>query len=319
MLMAAGLGTRLRPFTDREPKALFPVLGVPVAQFAVDALARAGVRKIVANIHHHPDRAAEGLRAIDRGEIELELSDERELLLGSAGGIRKALPRFEVEPFFLLNSDVLCDIDLEALARRHEALRKSYGVAMTLAIFAESPSSGKYREIHLDLESGLVRGFGELTNGRPFFVGAAVLEAEALANVPPSGPAEFVPTILEPMIRARKAGFFLTQGIWKDIGAPELWLEAQLFLIRALETGHLPQSWRRRLEHRNRRAASEIWLGRGRASVVDWAEPCYWDGVGRAPRSLGPRAVLYGELPRAPVGPGIGFHGLWVDCPQLSE
>jgi NDP-sugar pyrophosphorylase family protein len=60
MLMAAGLGTRLRPFTEMEPKPLLPVMGIPMAQFAVDALVATGVRHVVANVHFKPERARAG-------------------------------------------------------------------------------------------------------------------------------------------------------------------------------------------------------------------------------------------------------------------
>lgn len=86
MLMAAGLGTRLMPFTERAPKALLPVLGVPIAQFALDSLARAGVDRVVANVHHHASAAKQGLAQLDRGDADFFVSDESERLLGSAGG-----------------------------------------------------------------------------------------------------------------------------------------------------------------------------------------------------------------------------------------
>jgi NDP-sugar pyrophosphorylase family protein len=134
-----------------------------------------------------------------------------------------------------------------------------------------------------------------LTQGRPFFIGAAVLEPEALVHVPIAGPAEFVPTILEPMIAQKKAGYFLTSGEWRDIGAPDLWLDAHVFLLRALETGRLHAPWRHRIESRNRRIANEIWVDQNAPHVrtIDWAGPCYWDGQGEPPRALGPSSVQY--------------------------
>jgi NDP-sugar pyrophosphorylase family protein len=319
MLMAAGLGTRLRPFTDLVPKALTPVMGVPVAQYAMDSLAAAGVSKTVVNIHHHARAAREGFMALERGKMELVISDESELLLGSAGGLRKALPLFEGEPFFLVNADVLCDIDLGALARRHAELRARWNVALTLAVFPEPPTSGKYREIFLDSESGLVTGFSpDLRGGRPFFIGSAVLEHDALRDVPMSGPSEFVPTILEPMIRERRVGFHLVRGAWKDIGSPELWLDSHLYLIEALETGHLAERWLRRVEAVNQRLGNQIWVSRTSAGLAlrtrasNWAGPCYFSGSS-APLVLGPSAVLYGEAPEgATLSRGIGLGGKWV-------
>src|SRR5690349_9521799 len=94
MLMTAGLGTRLRPFTDLLPKPLLPLMGIPMAQFALDALAEAGVEKVVANVHHLPEKLRESLPglATQAGIKELRLSDETQELLGSAGGMRNALP-----------------------------------------------------------------------------------------------------------------------------------------------------------------------------------------------------------------------------------
>jgi mannose-1-phosphate guanylyltransferase len=322
MLMAAGLGTRLRPFTDLVPKALMPVMGIPVAQYALDSIAHAGVRKSVVNIHHHAAQAREGVLGLERGAMELVISDESDLLLGSAGGLRKALPHFDGEPFFLVNADVLCDIDLSALARRHEELRNRWNVALTLAVFPEPPTTGKYREIYLDSETGLVSGFSpDLRTGRPFFIGSAVLEHDALRDVPMSGPSEFVPTILEPMIREKRVGFHLVRGAWKDIGSPELWLDSHLYLIRALETGRLAERWRKRIESVNRRLANEIWVSRSSShvSAMNWAGPCYYSGA-LPPAVLGPSSVLYGA-PSEDTGlsAGIGLGGKWAAISSLQS
>lgn len=321
MLMAAGLGTRLRPFTHHQPKALFPLMGVPVSQFALDSLAGAGVRKIVANVHHHAERARDGLGRLDRGSADLLISDESELLLGSAGGIRKVLPRFGAEPFFLVNSDVLCDVDLRSLASTHERLRARWGVTLTLAVFDRSPGTGRYREIMVDRPTGLIRGFGELTSGKPFFIGSAVLEPDALDRVPEGRPAEFVPLVLEPAIKAGRAGFHPCSGVWKDIGSPELWLDAHLHLLRSLESGRLHRNWRHRLETLNRRIAPEVWVSKGSPWPIrsaEWVGPAYWDGrrseIAHVPcRALGPNTVLYGSVPESShLESGIGYQGNWV-------
>lgn len=327
MLMAAGLGTRLRPFTRHEPKALFPLLGVPVAQFALDSLARAGVRTVVANTHHMAERARAGLGRLDAGGAALLISDESDLLLGSAGGLRKALPRFGSDPFFLVNSDVLSDVDLGALASAHERLRARWGVTLTLAVFERGPGNGRYRELVLERASGLIRGLRELAFGKPFFIGSAVIEPEALSQVPQGGPAEFVPSILEPAIQAGKAGFHACSGVWKDIGSPALWLDAHLHLLRALERGTLHRAWRLRLERVNRRIGQEIWVSKGSPRLIrgsEWAGPSYWDGrrseIVHVPcRALGPRAVLYGSVPESGhLESGIGFQGEWVQITDRS-
>jgi NDP-sugar pyrophosphorylase family protein len=327
MLMAAGLGTRLKPFTDLEPKALLPMMGTPMAQFALDAALAAGVERVVANVHHHAVRAREGLLALERGSMELLISDESQELLGSAGGIRKAAPHFGMEPFFLLNADVLCEVDLAALGRAHRRLRASHGVSITLTVFPQPPlgSSGTqheaYREILFDASRGLITGLGEKAKGRPFFVGAAVIEPDALGAIQPNGPAEFVPTVLLPAIERGQAGVYLAEGQWHDVGSPALWLQTHLEMIRALETGALPRAWRERIEDRNQRVASLQWMDESVSSrlahVWDWSGPAYWspwgDASARPPARLGSSAVLYGSAPSegGSLSEGIGYGGVW--------
>lgn len=317
MLMAAGLGTRLRPFTDVCPKAVLPLLDVPMAQFACDALAVAGVTRVVANVHHHARVAESELRKLDLHGAELLVSDESDLLLGSAGGIRKALPHFGGRPFFLLNADVLMDLDLCALARAHARLRARHGVVMTLAILAVPPPGGKYREIHVD-SSGLVSGFGDVVEGKPFFTGAAILEPEALRDVPPEGPSEFRDTILAPAIAEGRAGAFVVDGLWRDVGSPELWHRTHFDLLEKLETGALSPRLRRRLDSANRRIAQGYWVSRRAEFIcrVQGTAPCYWapgEISFTAPRELGPEAVIYGSPSSAsPLEYGIGFAGRWV-------
>ena len=315
--MAAGLGTRLRPFTDREPKALLPVLGVPMAQFACDLLAGAGVKNIVANVHHLAEKARQGLLALDReSDVNLVISDESALLLGSAGGIRKALPEFRGNPFFLVNADVLSDVDLHALAVRHLYLRRLFGVTLTLTVFPPNPL-GAYREISFDPHTGLIEHLGEVVRGKPYFMGAAVIEPEALANVP-EGPAEFVPTILAPAVAERKAGVFYSSGLWHDVGSPELWLDTHLALIEKLEANTLPERIRKRIEIVNDRICPGIWVSKrapGQLQTVQWQAPAYWDPLSSrvvAPKLLGPRAAVYGDPgPNAsPLKDAIQFDGL---------
>lgn len=147
MVMAAGLGTRLKPFTDRLPKPLLPLLGVPMGQFALDATGRAGVRRVAVNIHAHPEVSRARWPQLERpGGFELMLSDESTQLLGSGGGVRTAASLLASAgspgPHFLLNADTLCDVDLLALAQEHERLRRDRGVVLTLAVLGR-PRPGR--------------------------------------------------------------------------------------------------------------------------------------------------------------------------------
>ena len=103
MVLAAGLGTRMRPLTNRVPKPLVKVRGKALIDHVIDRLAKAGVERVVVNVHHHATLLKEHLAT--RRDVELCISDESDRVLGSGGGILKALPLFDGEPFFVHNAD----------------------------------------------------------------------------------------------------------------------------------------------------------------------------------------------------------------------
>ncbi len=306
--MAAGLGTRLRPFTQLVAKPMLPLMGVPMAQFAVDLALQAGVTRMVANLHYRADETRAGLKGLDfrsfshGQDVSIDFSDESNELLGSAGGIRKAFPLLGEGAALLLNTDVLCDIPVGALIVRHHELRRRFGVRMTLGLLHRGPKGGKYREIQVNPVTGIVSGAGELVEGRPFFSGVAIIEKEALVHVPPSGPSEFLPTILTPGIREGWVGSYVFKGDWFDIGSPLLWQQTHLELIERLETGRLRPSWRKRIEAVARRTSNGVWTSGLGPVRFDADSPAYVDlqaaasmGVrvnGRVPS----RSVVYGAL-----------------------
>lgn len=113
MLFAAGKGTRLRPITDRLPKALVPVAGKPLLAIIIERLRNAGVDEIVINIHHFGEQILDYLSNNDFG-VNISVSDERESLLDTGGGLKKAVPLFSSsnEPILLHNVDILSDADI---------------------------------------------------------------------------------------------------------------------------------------------------------------------------------------------------------------
>lgn len=103
MVLAAGLGTRMRPLTNHVPKPLVKVRGKPLIDHVIDRLVGAGVERVVVNVHHHAALLKEHLTR--RTDVEICISDESDRVLGSGGGIFKALPLFEGAPFFVHNAD----------------------------------------------------------------------------------------------------------------------------------------------------------------------------------------------------------------------
>ncbi len=120
MIFAAGLGTRLRPLTDNMPKALVPVAGKPMLERVIMRLKEAGFNEITVNIHHFGEQIIDFLRANDNFGVEIHISDERDMLLDTGGGIKKTRHWLDGnEPFLVHNADILSNIDLTAFYRHH--------------------------------------------------------------------------------------------------------------------------------------------------------------------------------------------------------
>ena len=137
LIFAAGLGTRLRPLTDRMPKALVPVAGVPLLQRVLLKLKDAGFGDITINIHHLGQQIIDFLHAHQDFGLDIHISDERNLLLDTGGGILNARPFLDGdEPFLVHNADILTDADLGALVDTH---RRS-GAEATLLVSQRTTS-----------------------------------------------------------------------------------------------------------------------------------------------------------------------------------
>lgn len=120
MIFAAGLGTRLRPLTDNMPKALVPVAGKPMLERVILRLKEAGFNDITVNIHHFGEQIVDFLRTNNNFGVTIHISDERDMLLDTGGGIKKARPFLDGnEPFLIHNADILSEIDLAAFYRYH--------------------------------------------------------------------------------------------------------------------------------------------------------------------------------------------------------
>src|SRR5580693_4811517 len=105
MVLAAGMGTRMRPLTERKPKPLVEVAGKPLIDHVLDRLSEAGVTRAVVNVHQFAEQIERHLAP--RTKPKIVISDERGLLLGTGGGVVKALPALGDGPFFLINSDTI--------------------------------------------------------------------------------------------------------------------------------------------------------------------------------------------------------------------
>ena len=124
MIFAAGLGTRLKPLTDTMPKALVPLAGKPLLQWQVEKLRDAGITDIIVNIHHFPDMIIDTIRQNNGWGCSITISDERDMLLDTGGGLKNALKLSPItnnlSPLLACNVDILSNMDLRALVRAYE-------------------------------------------------------------------------------------------------------------------------------------------------------------------------------------------------------
>jgi NDP-sugar pyrophosphorylase family protein len=129
MIFAAGLGTRLKPLTDTLPKALVPLAGKTLLQWQIEKLKSAGITDIVVNVHHFPDQIIDYLRENNNFGCHIQVSDEREMLLETGGGLRKAQALLSQpsntesdnnkEPILVCNVDILSNIDITTLLKAY--------------------------------------------------------------------------------------------------------------------------------------------------------------------------------------------------------
>lgn len=116
LIFAAGLGTRLKPLTDTMPKAMVPVNGKPLVQILIEKLKGVGVDHIVINVHHFAQQIIDFVRANNNFGIDIQFSDETDMLLETGGGLKKAAPLFaNTEPILIHNVDILSSADLQTL------------------------------------------------------------------------------------------------------------------------------------------------------------------------------------------------------------
>ena len=213
MLLAAGLGTRLRPLTLTTPKPLLPLDGACLIDQQLRFLAKAGVLEVMINLHHLGEKIRSHVGDGSRYGLSVRYSEEHEIL-GTGGGIKKASGFFGEEPFFALNADALTDADAAAAARLHI----SSGAAATMVVKKLSAGE-KYNPLEID-EGGFVKGFGR---GSHFFTGLQVLGPEMLSALPEAGAAScLIRDGYEKLIREKKPVRALAHaGYFNDLGTFE--------------------------------------------------------------------------------------------------
>jgi NDP-sugar pyrophosphorylase family protein len=187
MILAAGLGTRLKPFTDSHPKALAPVNGKPVLQRNIEWLQQYGIYEVIVNVHHFADQVTDAIKKSGGWGSEVTISDERNEILETGGGIKKAAWFLEKhETSLVMNADILTDLPLDKMIAFHQLQKPLATLATT------SRNTSRYLLFN---EEGKLRGWknvktGELKgkDGQPAaFSGVQVLSREIFKLIPFEG------------------------------------------------------------------------------------------------------------------------------------
>ncbi len=227
MIMAAGLGTRMRPLTEERPKPLVEVQGKALIDHVIDRLVQAGVRKIVVNVHYRGDMIEEHLSK--RKDVEIHISDERNELLDSGGGIYKALPHFEGEPFFHVNSDTVW---VEGTASALERLKarwdpEAMDALMLLAPTVRTVCYDGRGDFMMDAEGRLSRVPEHHIS--PFVWMSVEILHPRLFDTAPGGKFSINPLWDVAISKGRLYGQRL-DGVWMHIDRPEAIAESEAFL-----------------------------------------------------------------------------------------
>jgi MurNAc alpha-1-phosphate uridylyltransferase len=229
MVMAAGLGKRMRPLTATRPKPLIEVAGKPLLDHCLDRLRAAGVKKAVVNVHYLPE-ALEAHLASNAQGLEIAVSDEREQLLETGGGLVKALPLIDSDPFLVANSDNLW-VDGPVDSLRHLASHwddSKMDSLLLLVPLAQANCHNGSGDFHLTASGEIRRR--EPGSAAPFvYTGIQMVSKRLFEGEVPEGP--FSTNILwDRAIEAGRCFGAVHPGLWFDVGAPPNILKAEEIL-----------------------------------------------------------------------------------------
>jgi MurNAc alpha-1-phosphate uridylyltransferase len=220
MVLAAGLGKRMRPLTATRPKPLIEVAGRALIDHTIDRLRSAGVARAVVNVHYLAGALEAHLKNRSQG-IEIKISDERKLLLETGGGLKRALPMIDADPFLAVNSDNLwVDGPVDTLRLLASAWDEARMDALLLLVpLARANCHSGRGDFHMNAAGKLRRR--KPNQVAPFvFTGVQMLSKRLFDQETPEGP--FSTNLLwDRAIAAGRCYGLVHQGLWFDIGRPE--------------------------------------------------------------------------------------------------
>lgn len=232
MIFAAGLGTRLKPFTEKHPKALAPVNGKSLLQRNIEYLKSFGIVDIIVNVHHFADQIIDCIETNHQFGCRISISDETDAVLETGGGLKKAADFLQGnEPFVVMNVDILTDLNLHELIAFHQAQKPLATLAVTnrdtsrYFLFDSQQNLKGWRNVKTGEEKGI-----ELDSylQPKAFSGIHVIEPALLPMLDKwSGKFGMVDVYLELAQTQTIKAFDHSNGILLDVGKPESILKAE--------------------------------------------------------------------------------------------
>ncbi|HET9868056.1 MAG TPA: NDP-sugar synthase, partial [Nitrospira sp.] len=226
MVLAAGLGTRLRPLTNTIPKPLLPIAGTPLIVWNLLLLKRHGIHDVVINLHHLGPMIEQALGNGSRYGLKIYYSHEP-VILGTGGGIKQAESHFSGEPMLILNGDTLFELDLDALYTVHQRRE----AAATLVLRSD-PDAARWGLVEVDMDDRIVRitGRGKTDVGatKPLmFAGIHILSPRLLRDVPKGRASSIIDAYVAAIQRGEAVAGYELMGYWSDVGTPERYAQAE--------------------------------------------------------------------------------------------
>ena len=223
-VLAAGLGTRLRPLTDELPKPLIPIFQKPLITFALDHLIGIGVNRFVINTHRHPELLQSFFRTGEYAGFPTTLVHEPDLL-ETGGGIKNAENHFGTEPFLTYSGDILTDVELQPLIDEHFRRGNDVTLALRHTGLAAAVALRDHRVVDISNRYGVPGDFD--------FANIAVWNPSIFERIPPHQKISFIPIIADWINQGgRIGGIALDDGKWFNIGSRKEYLEVHRTILR---------------------------------------------------------------------------------------
>jgi len=218
MVLAAGLGTRLRPLTLNTPKALMPVGNVPIIDRIIEYLKAYEISELVVNAHHHYEQVVEHLDGGRPFGIDIDVRVEPNIL-GTGGGIKNTEDFWDNAPFIVINGDILTNINLRTACEAHE---RSGGLA-TLILHDQPP----FNQIEIDDQKNITHIAGENLVNRLAFTGIHIIDPKLMSNIPGGIFSNIIHCYRELIREGKPPKAYISAGHkWRDIGTIESYVLA---------------------------------------------------------------------------------------------